>query len=89
MLPKIRTSGSIHAEYKRCGKQTCRCAKGKLHGPYFYHHFRQHGVQRKRYIAIDDLGDAITCLEQQKYREINIHQMTLAIKEIDQWLTKN
>ncbi len=89
MLPKTRTSGSIHVEYKRCGRQACRCAKGQLHGPYFYHHFRDEGVQRKQYVAIDDLDEAMTSLERQKYLEINIHQMDQALKELDKWLKQS
>ena len=26
--------GSFTERWKRCGKSTCRCARGKLHGPY-------------------------------------------------------
>ena len=45
--------GSLHPEWKRCGKPTCRCRLGALHGPYWYRHFREDGRQRKRYVPLD------------------------------------
>ena len=34
--PKDMIAGSIYETYKKCGNKTCRCAKGDLHGPFFY-----------------------------------------------------
>jgi hypothetical protein len=28
--------GALTAQGRRCGKSTCRCARGELHGPYAY-----------------------------------------------------
>jgi hypothetical protein len=43
-------AGSLQAEWRRCGKPTCRCARGEPHGPYFYRYWRD-GVRRcKRYV---------------------------------------
>lgn len=43
--------GSLVAEWKRCGKPTCRCARGQLHGPYYYRRWRDStGRQRKEYV---------------------------------------
>jgi hypothetical protein len=52
-LPKM-LPGSVHIEYKRCGKATCRCANGSehLHGPYFYRHVWENGRQRKEYVPV-------------------------------------
>jgi len=51
--------GSLHTEYKRCGKDGCRCASGRdedLHGPYYYRHFRdEDGNQRKAYVPRGDV----------------------------------
>ena len=44
--------GSLHLEWKRCGKPACRCKLGALHGPYWYRHFREDGKQRKRYVPL-------------------------------------
>jgi hypothetical protein len=34
-LPKIEPlPGSLHFEWRRCGRSNCRCASGRLHGHY-------------------------------------------------------
>jgi hypothetical protein len=39
-LPKILDmadyNGSLQQQWVRCGKATCKCSRGQLHGPYFY-----------------------------------------------------
>ena len=51
-LPKIGLlKGSLHLETKRCGKPNCRCARGYLHGPFFYRRWLQGGRQRKQYVS--------------------------------------
>jgi hypothetical protein len=39
----------------RCGKPTCRCASGHRHGPYWFLHWREGAVQRRRYIRRADV----------------------------------
>ena len=34
--PKNMVDGSIYTVYKKCGNKNCRCARGKLHGPFYY-----------------------------------------------------
>lgn len=44
-------TGALVPEYKRCGKSNCRCARGQLHGPYYYRRWRDAGGrQRKQYV---------------------------------------
>ena len=50
-MPKIAPlPGTLRAEYRRCGKPTCRCAHGERHGPYLYRRWRQNGRQRRSYV---------------------------------------
>ena len=37
-LPDIETTlhGALQRQMRRCGKASCRCADGALHGPYVY-----------------------------------------------------
>ncbi len=56
--------GSLHAEYKRCGRATCRCAhpggglqglqgqqrRQGLHGPYWVRRWREAGRLRRQYV---------------------------------------
>ncbi len=56
LLPKIvPLRGSLHAEWKRCGKPSCHCAAGARHGPYFYRHERVRRRQRKVYVRPDQV----------------------------------
>jgi hypothetical protein len=35
----------------RCGKEICKCARGKLHGPYWYSYTRVEGRVKSQYIG--------------------------------------
>lgn len=51
MCPKMEAQpGSLHVEWKRCGKRSCRCASGKMHGPYWYRRWREGGRPCKAYV---------------------------------------
>jgi hypothetical protein len=39
----------------RCGRPNCRCARGSLHGPYFYRFWREGGRLRKEYVPRPDV----------------------------------
>ncbi len=47
--------GVVIPEMKRCGRPTCRCKSGNLHGPYYYRYYREGGRLRKRYVRPGDL----------------------------------
>ena len=56
LLPQMESlPGSLHLEMKRCGRPSCRCARGELHGPYVYRHWWEQGRQRKQYVRDGDL----------------------------------
>ena len=56
LLPKTEAlPGSLQAELKACGKPACRCARGELHGPYWYRRWREAGRQRRQYVRRSDL----------------------------------
>lgn len=38
-------------ESVRCGKAKCRCAAGKLHGPYWYSYMRVGGRLKSQYVG--------------------------------------
>lgn len=57
--PAKRGGGSYVQQYTRCGKPTCRCAKGgKLHGPYWYLYTKKDGKTRCKYIGKNLPSDA-------------------------------
>ena len=53
-LPKT-LPGYVCQQWKRCGKAKCRCASGRLHGPYFYRFGWQNGRQYKQYVRLTDV----------------------------------
>ena len=54
VLPKM-LGGTVHQQFKKCGKATCKCARGELHGPYFYHFVRVGGKLKKRYLKASEV----------------------------------
>lgn len=44
-------SKSYRLEHVRCGKTTCKCADGKLHGPYWYAYWSEGGKTKSQYIG--------------------------------------
>lgn len=42
--------GSLGEVYRRCGRPSCRCAKGEKHGPVFYLTRNEGGRTRNTYI---------------------------------------
>jgi hypothetical protein len=53
-FPKITPlPGSLHLEWRRCGRPNCRCARGQLHGPYLVRRWWHAGKQHKAYIPRD------------------------------------
>ncbi len=60
---KASPRGSIHEEWKRCGNPRCRCARGELHGPYWYRRWREDGKQRKQYVPRDCVSDELLVIE--------------------------
>jgi hypothetical protein len=42
--------GTLRAELIRCGKPSCRCARGEPHGPYLYRRWREGDRQRHQYV---------------------------------------
>jgi hypothetical protein len=72
VFPKITPlPGSLHAEYKRCGRATCRCARtdGGSHGPYWYRRWWQEGRLRRRYVPARELDRTRTMIEE--YRRLH------------------
>ena len=50
---KAKFRGSVVWEKIRCGKRSCKCSRGDLHGPYAYLHFYQSGKVKRKYLSKD------------------------------------
>ncbi len=51
--------GSVHVEFRTCGKRNCRCQSGTLHGPYYVRRWRENGRQRKAYVPAAEMPGAL------------------------------
>ena len=47
--------GQVEARMVKCGKQGCKCSRGELHGPYFYHRTWDQNKRLKTYIRLSDV----------------------------------
>jgi hypothetical protein len=62
-FPKIiPLPGSLHVEWRRCGKANCSCARGALHGPYWVRRWWEHGKQRKAYVPRDRIVEVVASI---------------------------
>jgi hypothetical protein len=72
-LPKTDfLKGSLHIEMKQCGKPNCRCARGYLHGPFFYRRWRHGGRQKKAYVRQENVADALGAIARRQAMEREI-----------------
>lgn len=63
--PKIP---ALTAQHTRCGKPRCRCASGRLHGPYHYLRWREGAILRRRYVRAADVPAVRAILERRRMR---------------------
>jgi hypothetical protein len=69
LLPKIAArGGTVHKQYVRCGKASCKCARGELHGAYYYLFVRLNGKVRKRYLKPDQVEEVRAACQRQRER---------------------
>lgn len=60
-------AGTVHEQWVTCGKPGCKCARGELHGPYWYRFERVEGRLCKRYVPRAELEAVRTrCAERQR-----------------------
>ena len=52
--------------WTRCGKRTCRCTRGHLHGPYWVLRWREGATHRRRYVRPTDLAAVRAVIEQRR-----------------------
>lgn len=57
---------AICQQYRKCGKASCKCNTGALHGPYFYYFYREDGKLKKSYIRKADAAELWESYSQQR-----------------------
>jgi Family of unknown function (DUF6788) len=80
-LPK-NPPGSLHLEFKRCGRRQCRCQRGLLHGPYIYRHWRDGGRQRKAYVPMRRLSEILIEIQHHRADAIQPWEIIRMMKEL-------
>ena len=80
-LPKGAV-GSLHLEFKKCGRPNCRCQRGLLHGPYLYRHRREGGRQRKAYVPMKRLGEVVLAMERQRAAAVRPVEVVRVLKDL-------
>lgn len=88
LLPKMAAhGGTVHRQFVRCGKASCKCARGELHGAYYYHFVRVNGKLTKRYLKANqvELLQAACASRQQanRTRRQHSHQNRQMIREMN------
>ncbi len=85
-LPKM-LPGSVHRQYVRCGKATCKCARGESHGAYYYHFTRVGGKLTKRYLKAHEVEQMqAACLarrEEERARRAQSRETRQLIREMN------
>ena len=90
--PKIQPiRGSLMAQYKRCGRFNCRCARGFKHGPFFYHVWYVQGIRYKSYVKKGDFDRINAGIEafrvqrhEQQQADTELRTMLREIREASQ-----
>lgn len=67
-------AGSVHAQWVTCGKPGCKCARGELHGPYWYRFAREGGRLRKHYIPREELDAVRVRCEERRMVRRAVHE---------------
>ena len=82
LLPKMTPPGSLHLDWVTCGKPTCRCARGLLHGPFIYRRWREGRRQQKTYVPMRDLPRILAEMERQRALKPRPREMRRMLKEL-------
>jgi hypothetical protein len=61
--------GYVETQMTCCGKRSCRCARGRLHGPYFYRVWSSRGRRMKEYIRLAAVAEVIARCEARRKQQ--------------------
>jgi hypothetical protein len=82
-LPKIAPlPGALRANFVRCGKPACRCARGELHGPYLYRRWREGGRQKRQYVKQADAQAVEAALDEWRRLHPPAYRMRQELAEL-------
>lgn len=73
--PKMSPSmlpGYVESRMVKCGKAGCKCSRGELHGPYFYHCTWSGERHQRRYVRLADVPAARAACETYRALQVRI-----------------
>lgn len=50
-IKSFEVAGHLTQRFRKCGKRFCKCARGRLHGPYWYHYQFIDGRLKTQYLC--------------------------------------
>ncbi len=81
---------ALAAHRIRCSKPRCRCVEGEGHGPYWFLHWRDGPVQRRRYIRHADVPAVRAVVEQRRQDDaearLAVVLATVNLRRLRAWL---
>ena len=94
---QLELPGTVQPQYIRCGTKGCRCARGDLHGPYYYRFFWAGGKLKKRYVRLGDVETETAACEARQLREKRrraarrtnralIRDMRRRLQKVERWM---
>jgi len=84
LAPKM-TPGQVERRMVKCGKPTCKCSRGELHGPYYYHRTWSGEAHQRRYIKLVDVAETARACE--NYRQAQT-RLRVGVAEYKQLLSQ-
>lgn len=92
MLPKAipdKLPGTVLPQYVRCGTRGCHCARGELHGPYWYRFWHEDGYKlRRQYVRKADLEAVRAACAAYQEENRQGRELIKASDELMRWLDK-
>ena len=64
--------GGLERRMVRCGKDGCKCSRGELHGPYFYHVTTDGTVRSRRYVRRADVPEVKSACQAHRELQANL-----------------
>jgi hypothetical protein len=76
--------GGLVREMIRCGRPNCKCAKGSLHGPYYYRAWMVRGKRFKKYVKKSELSAVRAGINERRRKSAEVRQFNQEAKQ--NWL---
>lgn len=74
--------GYVISQMVKCGKQGCKCSRGELHGPYFYHLTWHGNGYEKSYIRLSDVAKTVQACKVYRDLQAQIREGNKAYKAL-------